>query len=226
MASSEAFVDVTYRGLDAGRRLKLTDLGPETGYLEMARPLPVGARLALTTDEGCELKAVVVRVHEQVAGAELPPGMRIRLVDAEGEAAEWWSFRVGRSDPVIPAPAPPPKAVPLPIDTVGVAPDWEPPLAKAEPDPTSEPESAAASESAPEAESAAASESAPEAESAAASESAPKAESAQEAEAAPEPEPAAAAPEPKSASATEPVADANSNSSNGERKKRKRRRRR
>jgi hypothetical protein len=208
MASTEAFVDVTYRGLDAGRRLKLTDLGPETGYLEMARPLPVGARLALTTDEGCEIAAVIVRVHEQVAGAELPPGVRVRVVDPAGEAATWWSARVTQTDPVIPTPPPPPKAVPLPIDTVGVPPDWEPPAAEAKADAVAEPDVAESSGEA---------QASPD-EAVAAPEKPAETES-----------PAEAAAEPEKSAASEPSAEgeaADSTSANGERKKRKRGRRR
>lgn len=125
MAEGEAFVDVTYRGLDVGARLKLTDFGPETGYLEMSRPLPVGAILDIATDEGHALRVAVLRVHEQVAGAEMPPGMRVRLVRSDGGAAEWWAARAERDDPAIPTPPPPPKATPLAVETVGVPADRE-----------------------------------------------------------------------------------------------------
>ncbi len=200
MTSSETFVDVTYRGLDAGRRLKLTDLGPETGYLEMPRPLPVGARFAILTDEGHEIAAEVVRVHEQVAGAEMPPGVRLRA-RVEGEAAAWWSSRVSRRDPPIPAPPPPPSAKPLPIDTVGVPFDE----LKAKTD--------EAGDAAPAGERASGDGAASEPESEVVSE--PAAEPAAE---------AAEAAEPAAESAAE--SDTQSNPANGERKKRKRGRRR
>lgn len=99
---SEAFVDVTYRGLEVGRRLKLTQVGPSTAYLEHGTPMPVGARVELAVADGVVIPAVVVRVHEQVAGAELAPGMRVRAAELEGAAAGWWQERVTVADPVIP----------------------------------------------------------------------------------------------------------------------------
>jgi hypothetical protein len=98
---AEQFVDVTYRGLEVGHRLKLTDFGPHTAYLELATPMPVGSAIELVDDDGGALTARVVRVHEQVAGADLPPGMRIHVAEVPG----WWQPLVGRDDPSIPEPA-------------------------------------------------------------------------------------------------------------------------
>ena len=64
--------------------------------------MPVGAGLVIATDDGLAIPVVVVRVHEQVAGAEMPPGMRVQ--------AEGWRVRrpaggralVSREDPEIP----------------------------------------------------------------------------------------------------------------------------
>jgi hypothetical protein len=103
----EAFVDVTYRGLELGRGLKLCQVGPSTAYLEHGTPMPVGAQIMIETSEGVVIAAEVVRVYEQVAGAEMPPGMRLRA-HLEGEAAAWWEKLVSRQDPCIPEQAAPP----------------------------------------------------------------------------------------------------------------------
>lgn len=99
---SEAFVDVTYRGLEVGRRLKLTQVGPSTAYLEHGTPMPVGAQVELAVGDGLTIPAVVLRVHEQVAGADQAPGMRVRAAGLDGAAAGWWQERVSCADPVIP----------------------------------------------------------------------------------------------------------------------------
>lgn len=102
--AQEAFVDVAYRGLEVGRRLRLREVGPRTAYVEVGTPMPVGAGLVLRTDEGVSIAAVVIRVHEQVAGADMPPGMRIRTEALDGAAAGWWQALVTRGDPDIPEP--------------------------------------------------------------------------------------------------------------------------
>jgi hypothetical protein len=104
--SGERFVDVSYRGLEVGRRIKLYEIGPSTGYLEHSAPLPVGATIELATDDGLRFAARVLRVHEQVAGADHAPGMRIgvRELDAAGQA--WWGALVTRADFVADAPPP------------------------------------------------------------------------------------------------------------------------
>ncbi|HUS64823.1 MAG TPA: hypothetical protein VMZ28_09795 [Kofleriaceae bacterium] len=125
---SEAFVDVTYRGLEVGRRLKLTQVGPSTAYLEHGTPMPVGAQVELAVAEGLVIPAVVLRVHEQVAGAEQAPGMRVRAAGLEGAAAGWWQERVSCADPTIPEeqatpmPRTVPVAVPVPAATIAAAP--------------------------------------------------------------------------------------------------------
>lgn len=100
--AGEVFVDVTYRGLELGRRLKLREVGPSTAYLEHGTPMPVGSQVVLATDDGLAIPVVVVRVHEQVAGAEMPPGMRVQASDLDGAAASWWRDLVSRDDPQIP----------------------------------------------------------------------------------------------------------------------------
>lgn len=98
----DAFVDVAYRGLEVGRRLKLHEVGPNTAYLEHGTPMPVGADLLIRTDGGLSIPVVVIRVHEQVAGNDMPPGMRVKAAQLEGEAASWWGNLVTRGDPEIP----------------------------------------------------------------------------------------------------------------------------
>jgi len=48
---NESFVDLTYRGLPLGRRVKLTQVRSATGYLELPAPMPVGTTIGITTDE-------------------------------------------------------------------------------------------------------------------------------------------------------------------------------
>ena len=90
----ESFVDLTYRGLALGRRIKLTEVRPTTGTLELAAPMPVGTQLAIATDDGVTLDATVLWVHEQVAGSDRTPGMTVAPVLAGDAAAAWWQARV------------------------------------------------------------------------------------------------------------------------------------
>ena len=90
---AESFVDVSYRGLELGRRLKLRDVAPRAGYLEIPLPMPVGSRIAIATDDGVTIEAVVTAVHEQVGGSDQPPGMRV-APELAGAAAAWWSERI------------------------------------------------------------------------------------------------------------------------------------
>ena len=91
---SESFVDLAYRGLPLGRRIKLSEIRPSTGYLELPAPMPVGTKIAIATDEGVAIDAVVARVHEQVGGSEQTPGMTVVPALAEAAAAAWWKERV------------------------------------------------------------------------------------------------------------------------------------
>src|SRR3954470_1653124 len=72
---SESFVDLTYRGLSLGRRVKLAQVRPSTGYLEMPAPMPVGTKIAVVTDDGVAFDAIVNAIHEQTGGTDKPPGM-------------------------------------------------------------------------------------------------------------------------------------------------------
>src|SRR5262245_55708669 len=89
----ESFVDVSYRGLDLGKRLKLRDVRSDAGYLEIPLPMPVGTQIEIAVDEGLKIEATVTGVHEQVAGSDQHPGMRVRPALAGG-AAQWWQARV------------------------------------------------------------------------------------------------------------------------------------
>ena len=136
----ESFVDLTYRGLALGRRIKLTQVRPTTGYLELPMPMPVGTQIAIATDDGVTLDAVVTQIHEQVGGSDRVPGMTVKpALTAEGALA-WWQARVGlpeesdgkgptRERPItvrprthtVPAPPPtnaePPPPAPAPLTT-------------------------------------------------------------------------------------------------------------
>ncbi len=96
----ESFVDLTYRGLSLGRRVKLSQVRPSTGYLETPAPMPVGTAIQIATDEGVTLDATVTGVHEQTGGSDKAPGMTVAPKLA-GEATEsWWRARVTYPDEV------------------------------------------------------------------------------------------------------------------------------
>jgi hypothetical protein len=91
---SDSFVDLGYRGLALGRRIKLTQVRSSTGYLELSTPMPVGTTITVTTDDGLSLEARVTDVHEQVGGSDRPPGMMIEpRLDGDALRA-WWQQRV------------------------------------------------------------------------------------------------------------------------------------
>jgi hypothetical protein len=94
----ETVVDLTYRGLALGRKIKLTQVRPTTGLLELAAPMPVGTQLAITTDDDLTLDATVVWVNEQVAGSERAAGMVVAPSLAAEGAAAWWRARVTLTD--------------------------------------------------------------------------------------------------------------------------------
>lgn len=107
MSASEAVVDVSYRGFELGKRVRISQFGPTTAYLEHPAPLPVGTRLEISIDPdreggGDKIAATVLRVCEQVAGAERASGMHVRATDLAGAAAAWWGERVAHADPQIP----------------------------------------------------------------------------------------------------------------------------
>lgn len=94
----ESFVDLTYRGLSLGRRVKLSHVRPSTGYLETPAPMPVGTAILISTDEGHAIEARVTAIHEQTGGSDKPPGMTV-APDLAGEALEsWWRSRVAYPD--------------------------------------------------------------------------------------------------------------------------------
>ena len=91
---SETFVDLTYRGLSLGRRIKLARVRATNGYLEHPTPMPVGTAVAIVTDDGLTFEAVVEAIHEQVGGSAEPPGMRVKPVFATDQLSAWWSKHV------------------------------------------------------------------------------------------------------------------------------------
>jgi hypothetical protein len=108
----ESFVDLTYRGLSLGRRIKLGQVRPSSGYLELATPMPVGTRVAITSDDGVTIEATVTWVYEQVAGSDRTPGMIVSPALAAEPAAAWWKARVTLPDDDAPrARAPRPRPV-------------------------------------------------------------------------------------------------------------------
>ncbi|HET9988772.1 MAG TPA: hypothetical protein VFQ65_09630, partial [Kofleriaceae bacterium] len=95
---SESFVDLTYRGLPLGRKVKLTQVRPSSGYLELAAPMPVGASIGIASEDGTLFDATVTEVRELATDA--PPGMTVRP-RLEVEAAKtWWKAKVDLPDVV------------------------------------------------------------------------------------------------------------------------------
>src|SRR3569833_2416655 len=58
-AMSESFVDLTYRGLTLGRKVKLTQVRPSSGILEHVSPMLVGTSIVIASDDGSLFDAVV-----------------------------------------------------------------------------------------------------------------------------------------------------------------------
>lgn len=106
MASESPYVDLSYRGLSLGRRVKLTQIRPSTAYVEFVAPMPVGTSLGLTTEDGTLLEATVTEVREQVANSDAIAGMTLRP-RLEGEVAAWWKAKVELPDLVKADAAPP-----------------------------------------------------------------------------------------------------------------------
>jgi hypothetical protein len=137
----ECFVDLTYRGLQLGRRVKLTQVRPSTGYLEIPAPMPVGTAIAIATDEGVVLEAIVTGIHEQVGGSDRTPGMTVAPVFDDtgahpyrgaGDPRAWWRARVALPEEEAPAPRNRPVTVRPRSHTV---PQPPPPAAVVDPDP-------------------------------------------------------------------------------------------
>jgi hypothetical protein len=104
---SESFVDLSYRGLALGKRIRLTQVRPDSGYLEIPTPMPVGTAIGVATDEGLVLDATVAEVHEQVGGSDRVPGMLVRPNLETAAAEKWWKARTDlpATKPDRPAPA-------------------------------------------------------------------------------------------------------------------------
>ncbi len=102
----ESFVDLTYRGLSLGRRIKLTQVRPTSGTLELPSPMPVGTHVTIATDEGFTFDATVSGVREQVAGSDRTPGMVVVPALAGDPALSWWEARVALPDEEKPKPRP------------------------------------------------------------------------------------------------------------------------
>lgn len=82
-------MDLMYRGLALGNRVRLTEAQVSAGFLELAAPMPVGTTMTLSTDEGVSFEVTVVEVCEQAT-----PGMVVKPVVSPAAEA-WWGANVG-----------------------------------------------------------------------------------------------------------------------------------
>ena len=112
---TETFVDLTYRGLPLGRRIKLTRVRPTNGYLEHPTPMPVGTAISFSTDDGMTFDAVVEAIHEQVGGSAQAPGMRVKPVFATDQLKTWWTSRAEPEPEPAPVAAAPERAKPVTV---------------------------------------------------------------------------------------------------------------
>jgi hypothetical protein len=103
---SESFVDLTYRGLVLGKRVKLTQVRPSTGYLELPTPMPVGTSIGIASDDGTTFEAMVTESLEQISGRDGVPGMTVRPRLDGNAVKSWWKAKVALPDVVKPEPAP------------------------------------------------------------------------------------------------------------------------
>lgn len=117
---ADVFVDLLYRGLALGSRVRLGEVSEARGYLEVPAPMPVGTVVSMVTgDEAAGTVPVkVLEVVEQTAGSERPPGMVVRPI-LQGDAALAWWRRLGGDSagsqaprPVVAAPASSPAVAP------------------------------------------------------------------------------------------------------------------
>jgi hypothetical protein len=100
---SEALVDLSYRGLVLGKRVRLLQVGPRSAYVAHDAPMPVGTELVLTVDESLAIRAEVARVREGDS-KDGPAGMWLWADAAEQRARVWWDAHVSADDPRIPEP--------------------------------------------------------------------------------------------------------------------------
>jgi hypothetical protein len=114
-AVSESFVDLSYRGLPLGRRIKLTQVRPTSGYLELATPMPVGSTIVIATDDGASLEATVTQIFEQIGGSDRVPGMIVAPALADDAAAAWWRARTARPELADQPAQPPARSKPLTV---------------------------------------------------------------------------------------------------------------
>src|SRR5262245_34943158 len=91
---SESLVDLSYRGLNLGKRIKLTQVRPSTGFLEMPAPMPVGTSIGIATEDGVLFEAVVSEILEQISGEGRAPGMLVKPKLEADSARGWWKQRV------------------------------------------------------------------------------------------------------------------------------------
>lgn len=100
--AEELFVDVQYRGLELGRRVRIEDFAEPQAYLHHPLPMPVGTELLVDVGDGLEIPVRVARVNEQVSGNDKPAGMFVSPGAFDARAQRWWDERVANSEGPVP----------------------------------------------------------------------------------------------------------------------------
>ncbi len=85
---NETYVDLTYRGLALGNRVKLANVRPDAGFLHLSDPMPVGTAITVAADNGPTFQVTVTEVREiDVPGCVVKPRL-------DSAAQAWWLARV------------------------------------------------------------------------------------------------------------------------------------
>ena len=86
----EQLVDVTYRGLELGKALPISELQPSSATVECPEPMPSGTELSMTV-AGMVIPVVVKKVREKNSTSELPGAMIVAPLALDDAARTWWN---------------------------------------------------------------------------------------------------------------------------------------
>ena len=87
--AGEQFVDVTYRGLDLGKGLRISELQPSSAVVEHPEPMPAGTELALIADDKT-MSIVVVHVREKTSTSKAPAAMIVAPLALDEAGQAFW----------------------------------------------------------------------------------------------------------------------------------------